>query len=50
MESREAASVLEQDRFAWAVDAGARFVANVELVRASTQLNLGFRIALTFVP
>src|SRR5438034_357808 len=32
MESREAASVLEQDRFAWAVDAGARFVANVELV------------------
>src|SRR5256714_3406961 len=32
MESREAASMLEQDRFAWAVDAGARFVANVELV------------------
>ena len=32
MESREAASVLEQDRFDWAVDAGARFVANVELV------------------
>jgi MoxR-like ATPase len=32
MESREAASMLQEDRFAWAVDAGARFVANVELV------------------
>jgi MoxR-like ATPase len=32
MESREAASVLEQDRFDWAVEAGRRFVANVELV------------------
>jgi len=32
MESREAATVLEQDRFAWAVAAGRRFVANVELV------------------
>src|SRR5438045_9699836 len=32
MESRAAASVLEHERFEWAVDAGARFVANVELV------------------
>jgi MoxR-like ATPase len=32
MEPRDAASVLEQDRFDWAVDAGARFVSNVELV------------------
>jgi MoxR-like ATPase len=32
MESRDVASVLEQDRFDWAVDAGGRFVANVELV------------------
>jgi MoxR-like ATPase len=32
MEPREAASVLEQDQFEWAVEAGARFVANVESV------------------
>ena len=32
MEPREAASVLEQDQFEWAVETGARFVANVESV------------------